>query len=483
MIKALRARLGAGDDDGVAMLMVLTVMFVVTALGSTAVVLATNNLNGANLDRQAGATQNLSEAGIAQAISWIRYNGVGSLACSPSCAPASGQTDWGQGPNAGGAGPNTTIAANAPYGHLVTSGTSQYRVWIEKTAAFLPPTNSVGRYTIHATAISKSGVTSPVSRSVSQDVRVTPFKFPIGIFAHTVAAGGTGGIHYESLFTDSCIQGRAFETFQGVDAYYGVPAAAHSAAAIVPQQNDACTQANSIHNVDGKGKSPDTPLPCNSSYPNDTDAYGDTLTSPPCKGNGILNGSPWLTTSKETSFANMASTYGFDPLGLSNSQLDALRTAAQQQGFYFTDTTAIPAQLQTSNAGVTYPHPVLFYDLKGSSVGGIVDLKDLKGYSRSYPVDSTSASCSAAGAVVVVLNGNVRLNANTVLTASVFAPSPAPYGQVLKANGGGQLIGTLYADSIDMRGTADIYLDSCFLANLPGGLISVTVDNYRESDR
>ena len=34
-----------------------------------------------------------------------------------------------------------------------------------------------------------------------------------------------------------------------------------------------------------------------------------------------------------------------------------------------------------------------------------------------------------------------------------------------------------------MRGTSDIYLDSCFLANLPGGLLNVVVDNYRESDR
>ena len=126
---------------------------------------------------------------------------------------------------------------------------------------------------------------------------------------------------------------------------------------------------------------------------------------------------------------------------------------------------------------------MLFYDLKGAAIGGTVDLSGLTGYSRAYPVLPTDAGCKASGAIVVVLNGNVKLNANTVLTASVFAPGPAPNGQVTKANGTGQLIGTLYADSIDMRGTADIYLDDCFLANLPGSLLNVTVTNYREIDR
>ncbi len=181
----------------------------------------------------------------------------------------------------------------------------------------------------------------------------------------------------------------------------------------------------------------------------------------------------------------MASTYGFtvNTAGLSNSQLDALRTTAQQQGFYYTSTTAVPAALQGSTASTTYPHPVLFYDLKGSAVGGTVDLKDLTGYSRSYPVAAGSSGCSPASAVVVVLNGNARLNGGTTLAASVFVPGPYPNGQVTKANGTGQLIGTLYADSIDLRGTADVYLDDCFLQNMPGGLLRVTVDNYREVDR
>ena len=203
--------------------------------------------------------------------------------------------------------------------------------------------------------------------------------------------GGNGGIHYESLFSDSCIQGRQFETFVGIDRFYGIPAGAHSADAIVGKQNAACNQGNSIHQ----------PAACNSSYPNDSDKYGGPLAASSCYGQGTFKGMPWLTTSQETSNAAMADFYGYavNPLGLSNSQLDALRTASQQQGLYFTNTSAIPSVLQGASASTNYPHQVLFYDLKGAAVGGLVDLSDLTGYSRPYPVLPTDAGCKASGAI------------------------------------------------------------------------------------
>ena len=469
-------RIRARGDAGSALIAVLMVMALLGALGVTVTVLSVHNSRNATFDRQGDVAQNVSEAGISQAIAWMRLNGTGTLACSPSCNPALLQPDWGQGPNVGGAGPNTAIAADASYGHLVVlPGGQQYRVWIEKVLPFSPPTNKTGVYTAHSVGAATTQAAGTGTRSVSADITVAPFQFPIGVFAHTVAAGGNGGIHYESLFSDSCIQGRQFETFQGIDRFYGIPAGAHSADAIVGKQNAACNQGNSIHQS----------AACNSSYPNDSDKYGGALAASGCYGLGTFKGSPWLTTSQETSNAAMADFYGYavNPLGLSNSQLDALRTASQQQGLYYTGTTAIPSVLQGATASTTYPHPVLFYDLKGAAIGGTVDLGGLTGYSRAYPVLPTDAGCKASGAIVVVLNGNVKLNGNTVLTASVFAPGPAPNGQVTKANGAGQLIGTLYADSIDMRGTADIYLDDCFLANLPGSLLNVTVSNYREIDR
>jgi len=286
-------RVQSGRDGGAAMIIVLTVVAIIAALGSTAALLAANNLGSARSDRQGGVAENMSEAGVAQAIAYIRNAGVGRLVCSPSCNPASGQPDWGQGPNISGAGPNASIAADASYGHLVTRASGQqYRVWIERVAPLAPPTTKIGLYAIHSLGKFNGSASGTGTRILSVDVNVSPYTYPIGVFAHTVQAGGNGGIHYESLFSDSCIQGRQFETFQGTDAYYGVPAAAHSSDVIVSKQNDACTSSTSIHTA-SSGAS----LPCNTAYPDDTDHYGNALTAGgACYGHGYLNGSTWLTT-------------------------------------------------------------------------------------------------------------------------------------------------------------------------------------------
>lgn len=469
----------AGGDAGIAMVVVLALTVVLGGIGATIALVASSNLTAVGLDRQSTDAQNVAEAGVAQAVAWMRTNGVGKLICSPSCNPSAGQPDWGQGPHVDATGPNLSIPLGAAYGHLVTqSDGTQVRIWIEKQSSFAPPARKSGLYTVHAIGKALPSASATGTREVSADVTVRPADFPIGVFAHTVAAGGNGGIHYESLFSDACIQGRSFETFTGTDQYYGVPAAAHSSGAIVPKQNDACTQGNSIHSAGA----------CNSTmqYRNDTDAWGGNVVGSVCGGNGTLNGSSWLTTSKETSFAEMGKLYGFatnkPKIGLDETQLDALRATARRQGFYFTDTAAIPAALTLAGASTTMPHPVLFYDFPPSNSLPPVDLKDLTGYSRSYPLAATDAACTDAGAIVVVRNGNVKLNGGTVLVASVFT-GPNPYGQVSKANGAGQLIGTLFADNIDMRGTADIYLDDCFLQNLPGGLLDVGVNQYHENDR
>jgi hypothetical protein len=100
-------------------------------------------------------------------------------------------------------------------------------------------------------------------------------------------------------------------------------------------------------------------------------------------------------------------------------------------------------------------------------------------------VDADDASCAPKGGVVVIVkNGNVKLNSNTILQAAIFALGPAPNGNVTKANGGAQLIGTIYAaNQFDLTGTADIKLDDCYLENMPGPLLDVNTKNFREDDR
>ena len=54
----------------------------------------------------------------------------------------------------------------------------------------------------------------------------------------------------------------------------------------------------------------------------------------------------------------------------------------------------------------------------------------------------------------------------------------------LKYNGGAILDGTVFARRIDkFTGTADFFLDQCFISNFPGGLFDVTPTRFREVDR
>jgi hypothetical protein len=85
--------------------------------------------------------------------------------------------------------------------------------------------------------------------------------------------------------------------------------------------------------------------------------------------------------------------------------------------------------------------------------------------------------------VIIVDGGNVSMNGNRQLAASVFVLGESPYGRVDKMNGTAGFIGTLYANDIDMTGTADMYMDECFKANLSPSLFDVQTRNYREEDR
>lgn len=95
----------------------------------------------------------------------------------------------------------------------------------------------------------------------------------------------------------------------------------------------------------------------------------------------------------------------------------------------------------------------------------------------------TDPACDSRSLVIVIVGGNAKLNSSTQLFASLFLTSTAPYGQVLKDNGNSEFIGTIYADNVNLVGTANISMDKCFLANVSPALMDVSVKNYREDDR
>jgi len=220
---------------------------------------------------------------------------------------------------------------------------------------------------------------------------------------------------------------------------------------------------------------------CDPLYSYDQDQLGGPLGATSCSDVSAA-GLPGNTSFLDT--ATLYSQYHFQAPGLTATQLNLLRTTAQSQGFYTTSSTAIPAALTAANAATLYPHPVLFYDFKGAAVGSTVSLNNLSAYARSSQLASTSGGCANTGLVVVVIDGNVTLNSNTTLVASVFALSTDPtLSQFTKLNGTANLIGTLYANNVDETGTGNITMDGCFIANPPGSLLNITTSNFREVDR
>ena len=464
MTRLTRAR--ATGDTGSAIILTMVVMAVLTGLGMTVFALSTDNLGNARRDRQASSALANSEAGVAQAVAYIKNRGVGKLACAPNCNAAN---PWGESSLDGDAFPSTQVTL---------ANKETYSVWIETIQAMTPTV--AGLYRVHS--VGNSG-TGPGARTVEVDLQVAPFEYPLAVVADSVQAGGSGAITTESLFSTGCIFKRDKINFAGIDPVYGKPAAAHSAQYISDSQatgsSCASTDTKNIHKPTGS-----TPKYCNTAYPYDQDKQGGPLAGTACE---TANATYGTTTSLIEDTDDLEEQYGFNLDGLTAAQIDQLRTSAQEQGFYYTTTNAIPAVLQGDTTALAYPNPVIFYEFASSvnSNSRTVDLNDLSDvvYGRATPLTAADAACHGRNVIVVVRNGDVKLNSNQTLVASVFALGPTPYGNVLKANGTSQLIGTLYARSIDLTGTADIDLDDCFLGNLPGQLLNVEPGAFREVDR
>ena len=440
------------EDSGSAMILTLMVMALVTALATTVAVVTINNLQSSWRAQRAGAAVNAADAGIAQAISYLRSSGVRDLRCSPTCTA----NPWG----------NRTSPAQVSVTGLAGQA---YTAWIEPAP---PPASNPNVYRIHSTGTAGGAA----SRAVTADVLVTTTQIPKGVFARTVNGGGTATVRRESIFSTGCVYNRSKITMSSIDLAYGIPAAVHSSQIITDSNGtgEYCPDTNRpIHLTGAKNA---TPQPCNTAYPYDQDKFGGSLSASSCTAQTeypIYYGNGSLIKDDAKLFA----TFGIRSPALTQAQIDQMRSLAQAQGNYWTSSQ------KTQWSSPDEANAVMFFDLSQTDLGGTVDLNDVTGFSRAEDVSDTDAACESKSLVIVVEGGNVKLNSNQELSASLFLTSSAPYGQVLKANGTSTYIGTIYADNVNLTGTADLSMDACFLANLSPVLLDLSVSAYREDDR
>jgi len=478
------------DDSGVGVITVLLVMAVMSALVITATALTVNNIGNSSRDRQALAAIATSEAGVAQAIQYLRGGNLSALSC---IEPAPGALP---GPDCQGATQSWTSATNPRQvrvdggaGGCVASSDC-FKVWIGTVQPFVPncaarhaspPTPCYGRYRIHSTGVSGNG---PGARRVAVDVQAAPNNFPLGVFSEQGFSGnGNVGLHSESIFTGGCMVNRQDDSHPGsgvqfqydsannrpvIDLFYDQPAAAH-AVGNVSSNNTSCMSSSGgngpIHRA----------AACNSTFKYDQDGGGAALTG----GDGCYggytrsDGSRYPTSSKFT--AQDLQNVGYRPRGLTDAQYDALKAQAKAEGTYNVTTASLSATL-TGLVAAGLTSPVLYWDNSSVSLSA-TDLPSA--FLRAL---STSATCGQNSLTIVVTGPGHDLsyqggNTAPYVAASIFVPDGT-----LTGVGGRNTIGTVFAKTVDLGGNIDFYLDNCFVNNPPGGALDVQVTGFREDD-
>lgn len=484
-------RNGLRTDDGIGMITVMLIMGVLSGLVITATALAVNNTSNQRRDRQSLGALAAGEAGVAQAIQYLRNGNLAALTC---LEPAAGAAP---GPSCQGAGPSWTSATN-PMQIRVDGGVGAcvaasdcFRVWIGTVETFKPscparnlnpPGQCYGKYRIHSTGVSGNG---PGARRIVVDAQVAPYRYPLGVFSETNFSGnGNVGIHAESLYTGGCVINRQDDSRSGsgfqfqwdsannrpvIDLFADQPAAAHAVGGISTVNNGNCTgtqgQAGPIHRSGI----------CNSTFKWDRDNLGGALTpGDACYGKYVRSdGTVYPTSSKFT--AQDLQNIGYRPRGLTDAQYGALKAQAQAQGTYNIATSSLNATLSSLlSAGVT--SPVLYWDNASVSLSQ----GDFPaGFSRAI---NQTPGCAQNTVTIVVAGSAHNLsyqggNSSPFLTAAIFVPDGTLTGQ-----GGRNTIGTVFAKTIDLGGNVDFYLDACYANSPPGGTLDVQVTSFREDD-
>jgi type II secretory pathway pseudopilin PulG len=453
-------------DDGSALLITMMVVALVTILATTVLSVTVNNLGGARRSQQSAAALDAAEAGVAQALAQLRSRGTHALRCSPACTANA----WGN--------------SQAPAGYdLPGTADQSFSAWIEPLAPF--PENDPAVYRVHSVGRAGNGV-----RAIEVDVSLGSLaSLPLGLFGRTVEGGGNYTLTRASVFSTGCVYNRDHIGFTTEsDAAYGIPTGVHSSQTITLSNgnNQYCTNsARAIHRSSS----------CSPGYPNDQDAAGGSLMGTGCESVQVQyphyygpqdlvgDAAPDVDGSFIRDEATLRALFGIAERPFTPGQLDDLKALARSQGSYYTSTTGF-----STPDPALHPNSVMFFDLSGTAPGGIVDLKQLDetkwGRVAQTPgLGADDVACPPRSLLIVIDGGNVRLNGGESLAASVVLTSAAPNGKVLKHNGSAGLIGTLYADSVDLSGTAALSLDECFMSNLSPSLLHADMFRYLERDR
>jgi Tfp pilus assembly protein PilX len=483
------------DDQGVALVTVMLAGLVVMGLTATIATLSVDNLRNAKNDRLSGSALGAADAGVAQAIDYIRGNGVSGLTClqadldADATACDSLPAGW-----ASPSSPEAVALDSAGTGCATNAVTKNCaKVYITAATALEPPASKTGTYEIHSLGFYGS---SPGARNVVVTIEVSPDTFPVGVFGKTVSGNGNTAVLTESLFSQGCVSplvaanGNGL-SFTGTDAYWDQPAAPHSTVGLSSTNNSSCPS-------NDRGLMPASTTHCTSGFVNAQSPTGGVVTSgsacyktwtrtdgttypdgacpsgtPSIRADGLCETTGFSLTDLQR--------YGYRPRGLSDTQYAELKARSQSQGTYNLAESAISAALTTAQTNGS-SDPVIDWDCNSASIcsGGNVTVK-VSDFPSMFRVDpSTVTSCSSLPIVTIVVeHGGLIIQGgnNDWIDSAIFAPDGLYNG-----NGGINVYGTIFSNNLQLGGNQTFELNNCWVTNFPGAALSVTQTSFREDD-
>lgn len=443
-LRRVLPRVHGPADSGAALMMTLLVMVVVGGLATTITMMTVNNLQSASLARNVGVAVDAADAGVAEAVAYLKTNSVKRL------CPVTATTN----PVA------TTFSAfdlrtQTCGNNLAAAGRlsgQPYAVLIGTLATYGPSTP--GEYLI----VSRGYGPGLAQRLVVAKLRIQGIgAAPLAFQGNTVRFTGQTEMAGQSIFARGCVYKRDLLTMSGTDAF-GLPAAVHSEGSITEDQGTdfSCpSPTKPIH-------PPDCPSTGNAAnYRYDQDSRGASLTAgSPCLPIGIGLATKYYPNGSKLNAGELESLYGVKHPPLTAEDIDNLKALAKTQGNYRT------------TGGTVTPigdNAVMFYENTD------VSLSDIQGF-------RDTATCANRSLLIIVKGGNVTWtsNSSTPLIASVMVVTE---DKQFLANGGG-IIGSVYADKIVLGGAAAVSSAAreCAASNPSPKLLDFNLVSYREID-
>jgi hypothetical protein len=329
------------------------------------------------------------------------------------------------------------------------------------------------------------------SRTIRSIVTISGAGLPVGVFVNNINANGTGNFSGVSLFTKGDIIGREKISFSGTDLAYtkkdvycdasnnevNVSPTTACPAAFATTQMPAAAHATGTIYAKANGKSVEFPPNPNCSFTNSLwDGSGSSATgnvpSPSC---GTATVPP---TSRFTLNDLNRLTGRSDLPGLTPAEYSSLKAQAQSGGIYCNYLTGTPT---CTKAGATMT-PTTTLSTVSPLTGSFIVYYDFPpGSAQSVTISANISPCPTLSATLVVRNGGVKFSSGNTFYGAVIAPDP-PAG-IVDIAGGANIIGSVIANSIRLRGTATFSQDSCSIQNSPTGTMTVIPGRWSEVDR